>query len=169
MYNIGDKLVYGSGGVMTVVDIREETVIDTTRRYYVLQSLSGHGDSLTFVPVDNDKLVGAMRSLITKEEAYKIIDTMDEIPEVEWIKDNRARADGFKKILESASPRDIIAMIKAIDSSAKRRLDEGKKNFLADENIMRKAERAISEELSVVFGISEEEVSALVENRKARK
>ena len=50
---IGDKVLYGANGVMTIVDIREESVADVCRNYYVLSSALGKNESLTFVPADN--------------------------------------------------------------------------------------------------------------------
>ena len=160
MYNIGDNVVYGANGVMTVIDICEQSIADTKRSYYVLKSPVGHKDSLTFVPVDNEKLTSIMRPLLSKDEVLKIIDDIPSIDEVEWIPDNRTRADRFKVIVEKADPRELVGMIKAIWSVGVRRGEEGKKNYLADENAMKKAEHVLYSELSSVLGIKEEDVPA---------
>ena len=49
MHKIGENVLYGSNGVMTVVDIREETIGDLPRRYYVMRAATGHSESLVFV------------------------------------------------------------------------------------------------------------------------
>lgn len=165
MYGIGDMVVYGSDGVMTVVDIREELFGAERRKYFVLKPVFGNVDSLTFVSMDNERLVGAIRRLITRETAQRLVDGLCDIPETEWITDNRARAEAYKKILESGRLEDTVGVIKAICSSVKRRLAEGKKNFLSDENILRKAERAVASELALVLGIDEVEARALIEER----
>ena len=168
MYKIGDNVVYGSNGVMTVIDIREEMVGDAARSYYVLKAPVGHRDSLTFVPVDNEKLVEAMRPLLSREELIYMISYMDSVPEAEWIKDNRARSDKYKKIIESGDRDSIIAMIKAICASGVRREEEGKKNFLADEALMHKAEHVLYSEFACVFGIPEEDVPAFIVEQKEK-
>ena len=73
MHKIGDKIMYGAGGVMTIVDIREESILDISRSYYVLRPTLSKTESLTFVPADNEKLVSAMRPLLTKEEIFGIM------------------------------------------------------------------------------------------------
>ncbi|MBO5907901.1 MAG: hypothetical protein J6Q85_07105 [Clostridia bacterium] len=167
MYKIGDNVVYGSNGVMTVTDIREETIGDVPRSYYVLKSPTANKDSLTFVPIDNEKLTEAMRPLASKERIIEIIDLIPDISEVEWINDNRTRAERFKETVECGSHEDIIAMIKAIWSTGTRRAEEGKKNYLSDEAAMKKAEHVLYSEFSAVLGISEDEVCDFISKRVA--
>ena len=162
MHKIGDTIVYGSNGVMTVVDIREETIGGEVYRYFVLQSPTGHKDSLTFVPVDNEKLVSTMRPLLNRDEALSVINSFAEVNEAEWISDNRARAEKFKEIIESGDHKAIIAVIKAIRQSSIRRSEEGKKNYLSDDASMRKAEHALYSELSLVLGIDEDKVADMM-------
>ncbi len=165
MYKTGDNVVYGSNGVMTVVDVRDEVIGDLSRSYYVLKPPVGHKDSLTFVPVDNEKLTATMRPLLSKEEIFAIIDSIPDIEEAEWINDNRTRAERFKQTVESGTHREIIAMIKAIWTTGIRRSEEGKKNYLADEAAMKKAEHVLYSEFSVVLGIAEDEVAEFISSR----
>lgn len=134
MHKIGDKIMYGAGGVMTIVDIREESIGDVSRSYYVLRPALIRSDSLTFVPTDNEKLVSAMRPLISREEIISLLRGAKDAPALKWINENRARQECFKRIMESGDRAGMIAMIRAIDESAARREAEGKKNFLSDEN-----------------------------------
>ena len=168
MHQIGDKIMYGAVGVMTIVDIREESIGDVSRSYYVLRPTLARSDSLTFVPVDNEKLVSFMRPLLTREEILAILHSAKDIAPVEWVNENRARQDVFKKIMESGDRIKIISMIHAINESAIRREAEGKKNFLSDENARAKAFKLLHSEISVVFDIPEEEVAEFV-NRELSK
>ena len=158
MLGVGDNVVYGSNGVMTIVDIRDETVGDVARKYYVLRAAGAHSDSLTFVPVDNESLVSMMRPLLTKKEILDILHSQDDAAGLEWVKDNRARSERFKKIIDSGDRAKIIAMIRSIYKTGLRRSEEGKKNYLSDENTMHRAEKLIASEFSIVLGIPEEEV-----------
>ena len=166
MYSIGENVVYGASGVMSVVDIREETIADVSRRYYVLKAPRDSKGSLTFVPVDNEKLTSAMRPLLSKGEVLAIIKDIASIAEAEWIQDSRRRQDGFKRVIESGDHRAIIAMIKSIYSSGIRREEEGKKNYLVDEAAMQKAEHVLYSEFSLVLGIPEEEVADFIRANK---
>lgn len=163
MYKIGDNVIYGASGVMSVVDIREESIGDDVRSYYVLRPLSVRSDSFTFVPVDNEQLVSMMRPLLTKEEIIEQIKKAQTLPECEWNNDNRRRADAFKRILESGDRAAILAMMRTIYNAGKRREMEGKKNFLADETVLKKAEKIIASEISVVVGINEEDAFSFIE------
>ncbi len=165
MYKIGDNVVYGANGVMTVLDVREETIGDSARTYYVLGSSSGRQDSLTFVPTDNEALVKCIRPLMSAAEVEALIADIPVIPEHQWIADNRRRAESFRSVVESADPRAIIGVMKAIQATGERRNAEGKKNYLSDEGVMRKAEYVLHSELSAVLGIDPTEVEEYIRKR----
>ena len=129
MRKIGENILYGASGVMTIVDIREESIGDVSRRYYVLRSANSRSDSLTFVPADNERLVGAMRSLLSKDELDELIAKVPYIEPCPWIEGNRPRSEAFKQIMDSADREGMVAMIKAIDRHGILRSEEGRKNF----------------------------------------
>lgn len=162
MHKIGENVVYGGNGVMTVVDIREERFGDALRSYYVLREVGSRSESLTFVPVDNEKLVSQMRKLLTKDEILQVLHSAKDAPDCEWAKDSRSRAECFRQIMESGDRLKIISMIRTIYNAGIRREDEGKKNFLSDENAMHKAEKLLYSEFSLVLGIPEEDVPEFV-------
>ncbi len=164
MHKIGEKILYGAAGVMTIVDIREESIGDISRSYYVLNSAVRRSDSLTYVPTDNERLVSAMRPLLTEEEIKSLLHSVKDMEPLEWVPENRARSEYFKRVMESGDREEMVAMIIAIDENAKRREAEGKKNFLSDENAKQKAEKLLHTEISVVLGIPEEDVPAYIEN-----
>ena len=165
MHKIGDKIVYGASGVMTIVDIREESIGDVSRKYYVLNSAVRRSDSLTYVPADNETLVSAMRPLLTEGEIVETLKNSKNAPPIDWIPENRARSESFKRIMESGDREKMLSMIRAIDENGARRLAEGKKNFLSDENAKQKAEKLLFSEFSIVLGIPEEDVPAFVEEK----
>lgn len=162
MYSIGDNVLYGANGVMTVVDIREELVGNVAQRYYILRAYGTRSESLIYVPVDNERLVLAMQPLLTCEQARDLIGGQTELPVIEWISDNRARAERFKAIVESGDRAAMLSMIRMVYESGLAREREGKKNFLTDENIKTKAEKILATELSLVLGISEQELPSFV-------
>ncbi len=164
MHKIGDNIMYGANGVMTIVDIREESIGDISRSYYVLRPASSRSDSLTFVPTENEKLVEAMRPLLTRDEVISLIKEMKNPKPIEWINENRPRSEAFKRIMESGDREMMVAMIHAIDENAKRREAEGKKNFLSDENAKQKAQKLLYSEFSIVLEIAEDAIPEFVEN-----
>ena len=164
MRKIGECVLYGVAGVMTIVDIREESIGDVSRKYYVLRSARSRSESLTFVPADNERLVGAMRPLLTREELESLAASAKDIEPLEWIEANRVRSEAFKAIMESGDRVGMIAMIKAINESAIRRGEEGRKNFLADETAKQKALKLLSSEIAIVRGVSDEEATIIADN-----
>ena len=105
-----------------------------------------------------------MRPLLTKEEIEELLTKIKEkrLSGVEWHNDNRMRSEQFKRIIESGDREAIISIIRSVYENGVKRQQEGKKNFLTDENLMRKAERLISVEFAEVLGISEDDVSEYI-------
>ena len=164
MYLIGEKVVYGAQGVMEVVDVTEQTMGDVTRKYYVLKEYSSASTSLTYVPLDNEALVSQLKPLLTKEEVIATIRTANERGPLEWIEENRVRSEAYKRILATADRVQLLMMIRSVSETGVRRETEGKKNFIADENIMKKAQKTINAEFSLVLGIPEDEVEEFIKS-----
>jgi RNA polymerase-interacting CarD/CdnL/TRCF family regulator len=163
MYNIGDNIIYGMGGIMTVVDIRRESFTGEEKDYYILCDYGNCGSSVTYVPMDNLKLIESMHRLLTRDEATESISKAKELPDVEWIPDSRARTEAYREIMRRADRAEILAMIRTIHHTGLSRAAIGKKNFLADENVMLKAESILLVEFSIVLGISESEVRKIID------
>ena len=162
MYSVGELLVYGANGVMRVTDVTEMRVGDDMHKYYVLEEVDRPSAGQTYVPIDNAQLTARMRPLLTREEIYGLLASVDELPGTEWSRDNRVRAERFKGIIESGDRARIIAMISDIYVAGKKRQSEGKKNYISDENVMRRAEKLLHSEFSIVLGIPEESVSQFI-------
>jgi CarD family transcriptional regulator len=164
MYGIGDNVVYGAQGVMKIVDITEQELGDTTRRYYVMKEYASVSPSLTYVPFDNELLTSQMQPLLTKDEIIAAVKAANAMGTLEWIEENRARSESYKRILASADRVMMLVMIRSVYLTGKRREEEGKKNYVADENIMKKAEKYINVEFSLVLGIPESDVPAFIDS-----
>lgn len=163
MYGIGDKVVYGAFGVMEILDVTEQTVGDVTKKYYVLKEYSSHSSSLTYVPLDNEALLGQLKPLLTKDEILEVIRAAKAAPTLEWIEDNRARSEYYKRLLSTADRFMLLCMIDTVYKTGLRRVAEGKKNYIADENSMHRAIKLITTEFSLTLGIPEGEVKAFID------
>lgn len=164
MYNIGDNILYGTSGIMTVVDIRNERLTDEEKTYYVLSEYGGATSSLTYVPMDNEKLISSMHPLLTADEVYSAIAGAGILPDVEWIPDSRARAEAYKNILRTADRKAILVLIRTVYNTGLRRAAIGKKNFLTDENIAQKAEAIIVREFSISLEVSLDAARIIVDS-----
>ena len=164
MYRIGDKVVYGALGVMEIIEITDQTVGDVTRKYYVMKEYASASSSFTYVPLDNEALTSQMKPLLSKDEIIEVVRKAKNSPPLEWIEDNRARSEAYKKILSTADRTLLLSMIDSVYKTGLRREEEGKKNYIADENSMRRAEKLISTEFSLVLGIPESDVPEFIKN-----
>lgn len=162
MHVIGEKVLYSSNGVMEIVDIRDEEIGDTSRRYYVLNKLDSPSAAQIFVPVDNESLVRNMLPILTKEEVLGIISRTPDISELDWPMSSRARADKFQAILDSGDRERIIALVKTIHNNGIKRQSEGKRNYLSDSAVMGRAKKLIYSEFALVLGRSEEELGDFI-------
>lgn len=163
MYGVGDKVVYGALGVMEIVDVTEQDIGDVKRKYYVMKEFSSPSNSLTYVPFDNDMLTQQMKQLLTKEEILEVVRASKCAPPLEWIEDNRARSEFYKKLLSTSDRFKLLCMIDTVRKTGVRREAEGKKNYIADESSMHRAEKLIATEFALVLGIPESEVKAFIE------
>ena len=165
MFLVGDKVVYGRCGVMTVTDIREESVLGEKKTYYVLHPEGGGETSLTFVPRDNSRLVKMLQPIISSEELYRVIDEVEKAEDLLWIEDSRERNSYFKEIFESGDRKEILLMIRTISSYLSLREGKGKKGYLSDEAMLKKSLKRICDEFSAVMGTGLEETEDFVINR----
>jgi RNA polymerase-interacting CarD/CdnL/TRCF family regulator len=106
-----------------------------------------------------------MRPIVTEKRANDIILAIPEVAPAEWCEDNRRRQEGFKATIKSGDHIAIIAMIKSIIEFGKRRLAVGKKNYLVDENVMKKAQKLLASEFSLSIGDDEAELMQHIEEQ----
>lgn len=166
MYGIGDRVVYGAFGVMEIVDVVEQTFGGESKEYYVMREYSSQSSSLTYVPLDNELLLSQMKPLLTEEEIVEAIRLAKAAVPLEWVEDNRARSEKYKKMLSTADRALLLAMIETVYQTGLKREAEGKKNYIADENSMNRAIKLISTEFALVLGIPEADVPEYVRKIK---
>lgn len=166
MYGIGDRVVYGAFGVMEIVDVVEQTFGGEAKKYYVMREYSSQSSSLTYVPLDNELLLSQMKPLLTEDEIVEAIRLAKAAVPLEWVEDNRARSEKYKKMLSTADRALLLAMIETVYQTGLKREAEGKKNYIADENSMNRAIKLISTEFALVLGIPEADVPEYVRKIK---
>ena len=164
MFSAGEYVVYGQSGVMLIVDIREERVFGEKKCYYVMRPFDAPSDALTFVPCDNEKLTAKIRPIMTEREAVSVINEARLLPDDEWAEDSRVRALSFKKILSDGPPAKVLKMRTTIKQKINEGREQGRKSYLSDEVVMKKAERLIYSELSLALGIEYEKLDEYIEN-----
>ena len=165
MYKIGDNIVYGSNGVMTVVDIKNDDITGEVKTYYLLTEYGRPASSVTYVPMDNERLVSSMHLVLTAEEVESAFCEAQAMADIPWVAEGRARAEGYKSIVKRVNRAEMLSMIRTIHKTGLSRAALGKKNFIADENVMNRAEAILALEFSISLGISETEARELIRTR----
>ena len=153
MFEIGGYVIYRSEGVCVVSDIRYENFGGSSKgeKYYILSPLNDR-KSTVFVPVENEKLVGMMRGLLSASDIEKMIaELRDE--RLEWIADSRGRGNRFKEILAIGDRRELIVLANTVREKIEATKADGRKPCATDINALRKAEFLLFEEFSATLEI----------------
>ena len=95
MFGKGEYIVYGTTGVCLVTDITSMSANgqDQEKLYYVLEPVGVRGNRI-MTPVENNKSV--LRPVLSREEAYGLIDQIKEVDEL-GITDDRQREARYKE------------------------------------------------------------------------
>lgn len=160
MCQIRDMILYGTHGVCEIVEIAEKEFMGQKREYYVLKPLSDEGATL-FVPVGSEKAESKMRRILSEEEIYELIRNMP-YEEANWIDNENARKENYRRIIAGGDRSELIQMIKALYFQKKKREEAGKRLYLSDERFFHEAERILYEEFQYVLNIEREELLPLI-------
>ena len=156
MYQIGDIVVYGTEGIAEIGEVIEREFGGKMMQYFVLHPLEKKTETV-YVPIENEKAMSKMRSVLSPEEAERLI---EELPQEKapWIRNDRERQKVYRDMLLYGSSKDVLSMARALYLHQIEQLARGKKLHAADERFMRDAEKMIFAELSYALGITQEEV-----------
>lgn len=160
MYQVGDKIIYGSEGVCTVekIDVMNISGIKSDRLYYYLAPVYRGG--MIYAPVDTPV---CMRSIISKEEALELIDKIPQIPpQVLNDKNIRVLSEHYQSVIKSCRCEALVGVIKAIYKKRCAAEEKGKKLGVVDERFMNKAEDMLWGELAVALDMEKDQVDRFI-------
>lgn len=166
MFQIGQVVSYGTTGICTIEDIRQEALSRSgvkKQEYYVLRPLSAP-TCTTYVPTSSEKLLSKMRCVMDKAKIDAMIDSTGG-ESLTWIEDTRQRADAFQQVIAGGISGELLKLIGCLYLEKKSRTQDGKKFTAADEKMLSSAERMVSEEFAYALQIPEKEVSAYIAKR----
>ena len=160
MFEIGTCIICGQHGVCKVEAIGPLKLFESAeeKEYYTLNPLYSKG-GVIYVPADSDKIV--MREILSRAEAEKLLEEMEEIDELR-IDNEKRREEILKKSLRSCDYREWARIIKTLYLKKKRRLAQGKKVTASDERYLKAAEECLCGELAVALGLQKKEVEKYI-------
>ena len=135
MFKVGDYIVHGRNGVCKVIDITHIDIsgADKDQLYYTLVPMKSE-DSKIFYPVDSDKVT--MRSIVSKQEAKKIVSEINDI-EPMWIENDRQREEKYKEAISSCDCNQLICIIKTLYARNQERIAQGKRITYVDDRFLK--------------------------------
>ena len=161
MFQIGDRVVYGSHGVCQILAV-EQRMVDRKRiNYFALEPLNQTGARF-YVPSENPAALAKLRHLISREELELLL-ASPEIRENCWIADENQRKQRYRDLISSGDRCALIAMVRTLHVQKDLQTAAGRKFHLCDENFLRDAEKLLSSEFSLVLGIQPGEVGAYIQ------
>ena len=168
MFQVGEKVLYGTAGACTITEICKKSFGDAgEKEYYVLVPIHD-GRSTLYVPCANETLLAKMKKLLSAEEIMTLIDSMPEA-DSEWIDDERKRQEYFKNVIKNGNRQEIMSITKALYNHRKQVLSLGRKLHSCDDKVFREAEKLLCDEFAVVLGMKPAEVMPFIVHRLDRR
>ena len=149
MYQLGDKVVYGSHGVCCVVG-QEERVIDKRNVTYLALEPMGQGGSRFLVPTHNAVAMSKLRHMLTREELDTLLQSQ-EIRTDAWIRDENMRKQAYREMISGGDRQKLLSMIQTLYRHKAAQQSAGKNVHLCDENFLRDAEKLLVSEIAMVL------------------
>lgn len=153
MFQPGEKIIYSSSGVCTVMDIAVPPFAgrdEQDRLYYKLQPL-GSTETI-YVPVDTSVF---MRPIMTRAEAEALVARMPSIPEEVCSSHSIVMLrQQYDAILRDHNCETYVALVKGIYTKG----HSGKKLGQTDQRYMKRAEDMLYGELAAALDIAPAEV-----------
>lgn len=166
MFEVGEYVVCGNKGVCVVEKITTLDIagVDKEREYYILKPKYQKG-STVYVPVDAPK--ESMRRVIDREEAQKLIDTIQDVPLLA-ITNEKLSEQVYRESLKSGNCEEWVRIIKTIWLRKQERLQAGRKVTAVDAKYFHIAEESLYGELAVALDLERDEVEAYIEKAAAQ-
>ena len=160
MFKIGEVVVYGAQGICKIDCIQTKQIGKQSADYYVLKPLFNENTSV-FVPIDNKILTAKVQSVLSLEQAKILIESVPQISILKFENENQKR-EQYKNIIAGGNREALIALIKTIFAERDVRRNTGKKLNINDEQMLRKAEALICNELAFVYGVEPSEAKTII-------
>lgn len=163
MFQVGDKILYGSNGACVIEELSQMRFGRTRELYYILRPLYQKA-AVIYVPAKNDVLLQQMRIMPSLDEVNQMIAA---VPSSEplWIDDAQERKMSFDQIMRSSDCFARLRLIKTLQEHKKNRLSEGKNLHVSDENFLREAKKLICDEFAFPLQLQPSEVGEYINSR----
>lgn len=163
MYQIGDKIIYGSNGVCEIEEIKmiEVPHTDEEKAYYIIKPV--FQECRISVPMDTKMF---MRPIISDGEANALIDGIPAMEAKPYYNTAlRQLQEYYEKKMSTHSCADLVELTLSLYKKREEVLSQKRKFGAIDERYMKRAEDLLFGELSVALGIPKNEVRSYIAKR----
>ncbi len=156
MFRIGEYVVCGNKGVCSVEDITTLDIsgVDKEKKYYILKPKYVSA-STVYIPVDTAE--ASMRTVLTRQEAEKLIQSIPQLPVLD-IKNEKMVEQDYKVCMKSNACDEWVKLIKTIYERRQKRLQAGRKETAVDSKYFKIAEDNLYGELAVALELERDQV-----------
>lgn len=159
MYKQNDVVMHPSAGVCRIEAIREESFVKQTQLYYVLQPIHENNSVTIYVPVESQKI--RLRRLLSREEIMTLIHSVS-LDTPLWIENASLRREAFAQLLHEGNHATLIRLIAELHTHQQKAVAAGHKFHVADEKVLREAEKRIHEEFAHTLELDLNEVGPFI-------
>lgn len=164
MFKVHDVVCYENVGICEIIDIKNMSIMNQDPKdYYLMEKLYDQCE-LTIIktPVDTKSII---RNIISKEDAQKMIESLNEIEPI-LIDDVKKRQAMFQKLIDSWDLYEWAKVIYTIYAMKNVHEEtEQKKPFLyTDMKYFERAEKLFNQEMAYALQIDESEVTQHIIN-----
>ena len=167
VFNIGDKIIYGTEGVFVVAEYTASPIDKNDGRVFLmLRPVFGAEGNLILTPAEGGSVF--MRAVMDRDAALALIDKIPDIGEVA-VENERLRREAYRAVMSQGRGEDYVSIIKTVRRrrvdflAQKRRISE------TDTDFETRAKRCLWGELSVALDISYGDVEAFIAERLGNK
>ena len=158
MFKKGYFVVNTNNGICEINDIVTMNMSGTNKEYYMLIPIT-EKTAKVYIPVDLAQQ--RIRSAMTKEEAWALIESIPDIDEA-YIENEKERELTYKEALNSRNPKKLVGIIKTLYLRRQERAEAGKKNTAVDERYFKLAENHLHSELAFAMQVDKCEVNDII-------
>ena len=162
MHHANEYVSYGTQGICQIEAIRSiqfEGCSDA-REYYVLHPIA-QAQSSIFVPVNNPRLTGRMRPVLSPEDIEQILSNITGQRRA-WIKDRKQRTELFHRILTERKPEELLLLAACLYRHAQ---EEPKGLSSSDAQALITAEATIEQEFAFSLQLGPQTVGEYIREK----
>lgn len=162
MYNIGDYVIYKRDGVCRVTDIARLSISSAEKGCLYYHLKPEKYDGKIYIPVNEDT---GIRPMITRANAQQLLDSLDSIPaRVCRTRDKKALQEHYDELLRPNTCEAMMQTMKSIYAKHATASGLGRLNSF-EEQVLKRAEQALCEELSLALDMPENAVRKTLASR----